>query len=315
MMAGLSGPVVLTMAGIVTTLTVTAGALTIANRRHASPSLEQVRIRVRTWWIMVGTFLAALALSRTVSLLFFAFVSFLALKEYLSIIPTRRADRRVLFLAYATIPVQYFWIARGWYGMFLVFIPVFMLLAVPARMALIGETAGFLRAAGTIHWGLMLTVFSISHLAFLLMLPSAVNPHGAGAALVLYLVLLTEGNDVAQFAWGRSFGRARVVPHVSPNKTWMGLAGGVLTTTLLGVCLAPWLTPMTRVTAMAAAFGIGASGFVGDIVVSALKRDLGLKDCSAMLPGHGGILDRIDSLTYTAPLFFHFVHYVYGGVR
>jgi phosphatidate cytidylyltransferase len=315
MMTRLSPPVVMTMAGIVTALSAIAGGLTIANRWRPSPALDHLRIRVRTWWIMVGTFLAALALSRTVSLVFFAFVSFLALKEYLSIIPTRRADRRVLFLAYASIPLQYFWIAQGWYGMFLVFIPVFMLLLVPARMALIGETAGFLRAAGTIHWGLMLTVFSVSHVAYLVALPAWVNPHGAGAALVLYLVLLTEGNDVAQFVWGRRLGHARVVPHVSPNKTWAGLVGGVLTTTAIGVWLAPDLTPMSRMTAVAVACGIGATGFIGDIVVSALKRDLGLKDCSAMLPGHGGILDRIDSLTYTAPLFFHFVHFVYGGAR
>jgi phosphatidate cytidylyltransferase len=315
MMAHLSPPVLATMASVVGTLSAVALGLVIAGHRHPSPALEHVRIRVRTWWIMVALFLGALALSRTVALVFFAFVSFLALKEYLSIVPTRRADRRVLFLAYATIPLQYFWVAQGWYGMFLVFIPVFMLLAVPARMALIGETAGFLRAAGTIHWGLMLTVFSVSHVAFLLVLPAAINPHGGGAALVLFLVLLTEANDVAQFVWGKRFGRLRVVPHVSPNKTWAGLAGGVLTTAMLGAWLAPWLTPMTRVTAMAAAFGIGAAGFIGDIVVSAVKRDLGLKDCSAMLPGHGGILDRIDSLTYTAPLFFHFVHFVYGGVR
>lgn len=315
MIARLSAPVVLTMAGIVSSLGVVAFGLLIADRRHPSPALEHVRIRVRTWWIMIASFLGALAVSSTASLFFFGLVSFFALKEYLSIVPTRRADRRVLFLAYAAIPLQYFWISRGWYGLFLVFIPVFMLLAVPARMALIGETAGFLRAAGTIQWGLMLTVFSVSHVAFLRVLPADVNPHGGGAALVLYLVLLTEGNDIAQFVWGKLFGRLRVVPLVSPNKTWAGLAGGVATTTALGVVLAPWLTPMTRAAAAVAAFGIGASGFIGDIVVSAVKRDLRLKDCSAMLPGHGGILDRIDSLTFTAPLFFHFVRFVYGGIR
>jgi phosphatidate cytidylyltransferase len=315
MTATLSAPVLATMGAVVGTLSAVAAGLTIAGHRSPSPALDHVRTRVRTWWVMIAMFLGALALSQRVSLVFFAFVSFLALKEFLSIIPTRRADRRVLFLAYASIPLQYFWISRGWYGMFLVFIPVFMLLLVPARMALIGETTGFLRAAGTIHWGLMLTVFSVSHVAFLLVLPPVVNPHGAGAALGLYLVLLTEGNDVAQFVWGKRLGRRRVVPQVSPNKTWAGLVGGVLTTTVLGAAIAPWLTPMRWDMAAVAAFGIGASGFVGDIVVSALKRDLGLKDCSAMLPGHGGILDRIDSLTYTAPLFFHFVHFVYGGVR
>jgi phosphatidate cytidylyltransferase len=194
--------------------------------------------------------------------------------------------------------------------MFLVFIQVLMLLAVPARMALIGETTGFLRAAGMVHWGLM-PQFQCQPRRLRCScrqrsIRTAAAPRSSSTSS-------TEANDIAQFVWGKSLGRLRVVPQVSPNKTWAGLIGGVATTVLLGAWIAPWLTPMTRLFAAAAGFGIGASGFIGDIVVSALKRDLGLKDCSTMLPGHGGILDRIDSLTYTAPLFFHFVHFMYGG--
>jgi len=136
-------------------------------------------------------------------------VSFLALKEYLSLIPTRRADRIVLFWAYLAIPIQYVWIDMRWYGMFIVFLPVFVFLLLPLQMVLIGETSGFLRAAGTLHWGLMATVFSISHVAFLLVLPKTVNPHGGGPGLVLYLVFLTQFNDVAQYLWGGLLGRTR----------------------------------------------------------------------------------------------------------
>jgi phosphatidate cytidylyltransferase len=272
----------------------------------------ELRLRVRTWWIMAGVFALALTLSRRVSLAFFAFMSFLALKEYLSLIPTRRADRIVLFWAYLAIPIQYFWIDMRWYGMFIVFIPVFVFLLLPMQMVLIGETSGFLRAAGTLHWGLMATVFSISHVAFLLVLPKTVNPHGGGPGLVLYLVFLTQFNDVAQYIWGRTLGRHKVIPKVSPGKTVEGLLGGVATTVLLAWLLAPHLTPLTPLEAILAGLLIGLGGFVGDVVISALKRDLKIKDSGTLLPGHGGILDRIDSLSYTAPLFFHFVWYLHG---
>jgi phosphatidate cytidylyltransferase len=179
------------------------------------------------------------------------------------------------------------------------------------RMVLIGETQGFLRAAGTVHWGLMTTVFSLSHMSYLLALPDAGNPAGGGDALLFYLVFLTQINDVAQYVWGKLFGRHKVSPTVSPNKTLEGLVGGVATTVVLAVALAPWLTPLTRYESVAAGLLIGVFGFIGDVTISAIKRDIGVKDSGTLLPGHGGILDRLDSLTCTAPLFFHFIRYLH----
>jgi phosphatidate cytidylyltransferase len=267
--------------------------------------------RIRSWWIIVSIFTVAMVMRRNVAVAFFAFVSFLALKEYLSIIPTRRADRRVLFWAYLSIPVQYYWVAQAWYGMFIVFIPVYVFLLLPLRMVIIGETREFLHAAGTLHWGIMTLVFGISHIAYLLVLPQANNPNAGGAGLVLFLVFLTQFNDVAQYVWGKNLGRHKIIPKVSPNKTWEGFLGGVATTTLLAVLVAEWLTAMPWRVAIAAGLLISIAGFIGDVTISALKRDIGLKDSGSMLPGHGGILDRIDSLTYTAPLFFHFIYYLY----
>jgi phosphatidate cytidylyltransferase len=244
-------------------------------------------------------------------LVFLAFVSFLALKEYLSLIPTRRADRRVLFWAYLAIPSQFYWVATGWYGMFIIFIPVYLFLLLPMRMVLIGETAGFLRAAGSLHWGLMLTVFNLSHMAFLLALPKEINPAGGGAGLVLFLMFLTQFNDVAQYVWGKTLGKHKIIPKVSPKKTWEGFLGGIATTTLAAWALAPHLTPLAGWEAPVAGLLIGLAGFVGDVNISALKRDLGIKDSGSLIPGHGGILDRVDSLTFTAPLFFHFLYYLH----
>lgn len=267
--------------------------------------------RIKSWWVIIVIFSFVVAIHPVISILFFSFLSFLALKEFLSLIPTRRADHRVLFWAYLAIPVQYLWVGQAWYGMFIIFIPIYMFLFLPTRMIIIGETAGFLRALSTIHWGLMLTVFSLSHVAFLFVLPDEVNPVGAGAGLVLYLVFLTQFNDVMQYTWGKLFGNHKIIPKVSPNKTWQGFVGGVITTIVLAMVLAPWLTPFTIFQAGIAGLIIGVGGFVGDVIISALKRDLGVKDSGTLLPGHGGLLDRLDSLFYTAPLFFHYLYYLH----
>ncbi len=283
----------------------------VSGRKNPDRDYGELRARVNTWWIMAGVFSVAMCLSRGISLTFFAFISFLALKEYLSLIPTRRADRRVLFWVYLTIPFQYYWAAKEWYGMFIVFVPVYAFLFIPFRMLFISEMKGFLTAIGTLHWGLMTMVFSLSHLAFLLVTPESVNANGGGPALVLYLVLLTQLNDVSQYIAGKAFGKRKISPHVSPNKTVEGLIGGILATTILAMALAPWLTPFTFLHSIGAGLLVSVAGFVGDLTISAIKRDLGRKDAGNLLPGHGGILDRVDSLSYTAPLFFHMVKYLY----
>ncbi len=272
---------------------------------------EDVKPRLGSWWAMVAIYGAAALLGRTASIVLIAFTSFLALKEYLTLIPTRRADRAVLLIAYLAIPVQFYWVAIGWYGMFIIFVPVYMLLLLPVPMLLIGETTGFLRAVGTLHWGLMTTVFSLGHAAYLLVLPPLPGAPAGGPGLLLFLLVLTEANDVAQYVWGKMLGRTKIVPAVSPKKTVEGFVGGLCTSAALALALAPLLTPFDWVAALLAGLGIGIAGFFGDIAISAMKRDLGIKDTGTLLPGHGGMLDRLDSLTYTAPLFFHAVWYSY----
>ena len=147
--------------------------------------------------------------------------------------------------------------------------------------------------------------------AYLLVLPADVNPGAGGAGLLLFLVFLTQFNDVAQFVWGKTIGHTKVVPTVSPGKTRGGLLGGFFTTMVLAALLGPWLTPMSLMHSIAAGVIIGLGGFLGDVTISAVKRDVGSKDSGQLLPGHGGILDRIDSLTFTAPLFFHYLQYLY----
>ncbi len=285
---------------------------------------SELRARIRTWWVIAGLVAGSLLLSPSAAVWFFAFVSFLALKEYFSLIPTRRADRRVLFWAYLAIPVQYLWVSQHWYGMFIVFIPVYLFLLLPSRMIIIGETKGFLRAIGTVQWGLMGTVFFLSHAAYLLAIEVHSEPRVApawphelaaaypGPGLLLLLLVLTQSNDVAQFLWGKSLGKRKIAPLVSPGKTWAGFLGGMATTVVLAAILGPRLTMLDVPRALIAGFIISLSGLFGDLNISALKRDLGVKDAGSTLPGHGGVLDRVDSLIFTAPVFFHFVWYCYG---
>lgn len=306
----LTDEVLYVLIGIVAVLIISTVITKIMKHKNNSGGLKEVEMRIRSWWVMFIIFTFALIIHSTISLIFMALLCFLALKEYFSLIPFNRAHRLVLFWAYMTIPIQFSLIYLGWYGMFIVFIPVYMFLLIPIQAIIVGETKNFLRSIATVQWGVMLMVFGLSHLAFLLVLPGR-EESVAGAGLVLFLVLLTQANDVAQFIWGKMLGKKKIIPKVSPNKTWAGFIGGVLTTTVLAVILAPLITPFSLLASIIAGLYIGLTGFIGDVNISALKRDLNIKDTSAIIPGHGGILDRVDSLTYTAPLFFHFTRYFY----
>lgn len=266
--------------------------------------------RIRSWWLMAGFFFLSLIVHPEASIVLFAVTSFLALKEYFTLIHTRIEDHRVLFWAFLSIPVQFWLVKIHWWAVFVIFIPVYMFLFIPIRLVMTGKTAGIVESTAKIQWGLMAFVFCLSHIAYLLNLPAIPAIPGGGKALVLYLVFLTEINDVAQYTWGKLFGRTAIVPTVSPKKTLAGFVGGVITTVILAVLLR-FLSGFDLTAAIASGFLISLSGFMGDVVVSAIKRDMGVKDSGALIPGHGGMLDRIDSLTYTAPLFFHFVGYLF----
>ncbi len=194
--------------------------------------------------------------------------------------------------------------------MFIIWIPVFLFLLLPFRQILIGENEGFLENTSKVQWGLMMFVFGLSHLAYMITLDPINGGDVSGKELVLYLVLLTEINDVLQYVWGKSIGKIKIVPKVSPNKTVEGFLGAFFSVTILAVIFSH-LTPFTWLEAAFAGMLISSAGFIGDVVISMVKRDIGVKDSGNMLPGHGGILDRIDSLIYTAPLFFHYVYYLY----
>ncbi|MEP7084992.1 MAG: phosphatidate cytidylyltransferase [Betaproteobacteria bacterium] len=268
----------------------------------------EVRLRIRMWWFIVGGFLMALVLDARFSVIALGLVSFVAFKEFLTLAPTRRADSKVLLWAYLAIPIQYFWAGSGLYGMFSVFIPVYVFLLLPMRMVLIGETQGFLRAIGVIHWGLMTTVFCVSHLAFMLALPDLPGLKKTGVNLLFFLVLLTQINDTTHYVANRRFGKHRILLKVRPGLSVEGLVSGTALTTLVAIAIAPLFTPFNWWQAGAAGVMIGLLGFFGFVATAAVERDLGVRESGHFLPGHGGLLERLDSLMFSAPLFFHLVY-------
>lgn len=284
--------------------------LPILNRIGDDLELDKLESKIRFWWVILLGFLVGVIGSDKVLLILIAFICFLALKEFLSITPSRRADRRVLFFAYLTIPLQFYWIWIGWYGMFVVFIPVYVFLFLPLPMTLLGEPAGFLRALSLLIWIIMTAVFSLSHLGFLLVVPDSLNPAAGGIGLAFFLVVLVQVNDASQFIFGGITRNRKVIPKLSASRTWSGLIGGIGLTVLAAWLLAPWLTPFSGSEAIWLGVLIAITGLVGYIVFTAIKRDLDFEDRGTMTPGHGGILNRIDSLVYTAPVFYHIITYL-----
>ncbi|MCB0193666.1 MAG: phosphatidate cytidylyltransferase [Anaerolineae bacterium] len=274
--------------------------------------LDKLDSRLRFWWTIVIGFLFGVVLGSKFLLLLIAFSCFLALKEFLSITPSRRADRRVLFFAYLTLPLQFYWIWIGWYGMFIVFIPVYVFLFLPLPMTLLGETKGFLRAFSLLNWIIMTAVFSLSHLGFLLVLPDSLNPVAGGIGLAFFLMLLVQVNDASQFIFGSITRERKVIPKLSASRTWSGLISGLVLTVIVAALTAPFLTPFSPIEAIGLGILIALTGLIGYIVFSAIKRDLDFEDRGTMTPGHGGILNRVDTLVYAAPLFFHITSYLYS---
>ena len=276
---------------------------------EAQATISNLNARIGAWWLMSLIFALTLVISPIGSFVLFGLMSLLALREYVTLLPTRRADHRTLFWTFFIFtPLQYFLIAIQWYGMFAILIPVYAFLFVPTRLAIAGDTESFLERASTIQWGLMICVYCLSYAPALLMLK--IPGYGPDAKLLLYLVLVDQLSDVLQYVWGKMIGRHKIAPVVSPNKTWEGFVGGVLSATFIGTALW-WMTPFRPAVAAAVSLTIALMGFAGGLTMSAIKRDRGVKDYGTLIKGHGGILDRMDSMCFAAPIFFHVVRYFY----
>ena len=315
-MAAATDPALLRLFGTVLgLLAVATGAGGLLDRVAADPELrttvDNVNARIRAWWVMALVFMASTLLGRAASVLLFTIVSLLALREFRALGTTTEADRRTLLWAFVVAtPLQYILIWRGWYGLFAVLVPVYVTIVVGVRTALAGAPDRFLERTATTQWALMTCVYFVGYVPALLMLRLPGGPH-ANAALLFFLVLVVQLSDVMQYVWGKTLGRTRIAPLVSPSKTWEGFLGGVLSATAVGTAIY-WATPFAPAQAGLMALLAALMGFAGGLVMSAVKRDAGIKDYGSLIPGHGGVLDRIDSLCFAAPVFFHVTRYFFS---
>lgn len=275
--------------------------------------IENLVARINAWWAMVALLTIAMLFGRAGAVTLFALLSFAAMREFLTLTAKSRADHYALAAAFFIIlPVQYFLIWIDWYGLYSIFIPVFAFLFLPIISALRGETQNFLTRVSETQWGLMICVFAASHVPALLTLHIP-GFEGKSILLIAFLVVVVQGSDVLQYVFGKLFGRHKIAPTLSPSKTWEGFLGGLLSASLLGASLF-WMTPFAVWQAFLVSLMIAIMGFFGGLVMSAIKRDRGIKDWGHLIAGHGGFIDRLDSVVFSAPIFFHIVRYFWSSV-
>lgn len=302
------------VAGVLALLVCASVAGWILGRRVTSASgratVDNINARIRAWWVMALLFLVAVMAGTVVSIVLFGLISFLALREFVTLVPTKPSDHRALFWSFFVVtPVQYYLIWLEWYGLFSILIPVYVSIFLAIRLALAGDTDRFLERTATNQWALMVCVYFVSYVPALLMLRIP-GYERAGPRLMFFLVLVVQLSDVLQYVWGKSLGKRPIAPSISPNKTREGLVGGLACATAVGAATW-WATPFSPAVAALMAFVITVMGFAGGLIMSAIKRDRGVKDYGALIGGHGGVLDRIDSLCFAAPIFFHLIRYFY----
>lgn len=273
--------------------------------------IDNLNARINAWWVMILIIFAAAALGFYGVIGLFFVISFMALREFLSLLYIRRGDHLALAACfYVILPLQYFLVAIDWFSMFTIFIPVYGFLFLPILSALLGDTAHFLDRSTKVQWALMISVFCISHIPAILTLDIK-GFEEKKLLLMIFLILVVQSSDVLQYVWGKLFGKHKIAPKLSPSKTVEGFVGGVVSASVLGGLLY-WLTPFNPVQAVLMSLLICLMGFLGGLVMSAMKRSMGVKDWGNMISGHGGMLDRMDSLCFAAPIFFHVVRYYWA---
>ena len=270
--------------------------------------VQELLVRTRSWWIMCACFLATTLAHPIVTHVGLAFLSFALCREMYPLLKLDVRERNVVLVCYGVIPIQYTLAYLGMTTLFLAFIPVLMFVFIPFLLVVKGETQGIVRSISLMPYSLVAWVYGMSHLALLFQMPDIPGFTAGPQGLLLYLIFLVGINDVLQFAWGKTLGRRAVLPKVSPNKTWEGLVGGVLSVTLIAVGLR-FLTPLEPWQSALTGFCVAVMGFMGDAIASGIKRDLGIKNSGNAIPGHGGYLDRLDGFSAAAAPFFHLVYF------
>ncbi len=300
------------LAAVVVTLLVVASVMGQVVQRQPHLGLNAAAIatfnrRVRTWWV-ICSLLAIAFFSRTATVVLFGALSFEALREFITLTPTRRADHRALFwvLCFFT-PLQYVLVAFAKEDFYNILIPVYAFLFIPARIALAGDFKRFLERVAKIQSGLLICVYCLSFAPALLYMEIPGVPDSdtsARARLLFFFVMLALLSEAFQFVWSQLYGRHVIAPSINASRTWEGLMGGSASTALAGMVF-QWATPFPVWQAAFTGMVVSVMGFAGAMTMSAIKRDRGVRDYGTLVEGHGGVLDRIDAICFASPVFYH----------
>jgi phosphatidate cytidylyltransferase len=298
------------LAAALTLATVIAAILRWRSGSAPSPVLDNLSARIKAWWVMIILLAGALLAGNHAVIVLFALVSFAALREFITLTPTHRADQVAVFISFfVVLPLQYWLIWVDWYGFFAVLIPVYAFLLLPIASVVFGDSTNFLARTAETQWGVMVCIYCISHVPALLTLDIP-GYRGRDPLLLIFLLIVVQSSDVLQYVWGKLLGRHKIAPVLSPSKTVEGFVGGVACATLLGTAL--WrITPFTPLQAAGMSLIATLMAFFGGLVMSAIKRDRGVKDWGHLIEGHGGMLDRLDSVAFSAPILFHLARYFF----
>ena len=295
-----------------------------------NPALvRRFRQRLQAWWLMCAILVFGLVLEGIGgTVILFGLVSFWALREFITMAPTRRGDHRALFWALVIFtPFQYLLIGLGsitlpWsgrvldlYGIYSIMIPVYASLYLPARIAIAGDHKRFLERSAQIQSGLLICVYSLSYAPALLGLNLTKSNHeqwtGSAGGLLFFFVLVSQLSEVFQWTWGQVAGKRLIAKDISTSRTWEGFWGGTLVTGLVGALLF-WVTPFEIWEAACMSMVIATMSMFGGMTMSAIKRDRGVNDYGSLVLGHAGVLDRIDTLCFAAPVFYHLTRFFFS---
>lgn len=265
--------------------------------------------RIFSWWAMMVVLLLAFCFNEIGTTFLFLLISFAALREFMTLIYRRRSDHNAIVACfYILLPLQYYFIITNWYGMFAVLIPVYAFLILPIITAFSGDSTALFERTAKIQWGAMITIFCLSHVPAIMTL-AIPKFEGRNILLLIFMILVVQSSDIFQYILSRLFGKRKIMIALSPHKTIEGAVSGIVLATILASLLY-WLTPFSPIQAAIIGLISCLMGFFGNLVMSSIKYSYGVKNWGKMAHGHGGMLDRVDSICFAAPVFFHIVrHY------
>lgn len=299
--------------GLAITIAIAGLLSRLLRSKYGETKLKEIDKRIHSWWLIWIATSIAMIVGELGATILFLVISILAMNEFLDVTGIKKSDPLATKISFLSIPFQYWFVLNNNMDLFLTLIPILTFFFFAIIFVLRQDLNNFVVKLGILQWGQVLCIFSLSHLANLCNLDDIHTVFVEPLGLMTYLIVLSQANDVFQFLWGKSLGRHKILPHVSPNKTVEGFLGGIFSTSVLAALIGPILTIMTMKACILTGFLIGITGFLGDVLMSAIKRDMKVKDFGTVLPGHGGILDRVDSLVIAAPIFFHFYKFYFYG--